>query len=92
MEKKFLALIGAIVALAALATSAYFIISKIVRKKGYSCEEVDFDNYVECPCDECEAVEDGEPSPADVVEDIKDAVEDKVEDIAEAIEDAADAE
>lgn len=56
MEKKVLSLVGAIATLAALAVGAYFVISKIVRKKGYCCEEVDFDNYVECPCDDSESV------------------------------------
>lgn len=51
MEKKVLSIIGAIVALAGIAVAAYFIIEKLLRKSGYCCEELEFDNYVECPCD-----------------------------------------
>lgn len=52
MEKKVLSIIGAIVAFAGIVAAAYFIIERLLRKSGCCCEDVEFDNYVECPCDE----------------------------------------
>ena len=51
MEKKVLSLIGAITAFVGVAVAAYFIVQKFIQKSGCCCEEVEFDNYVECPCD-----------------------------------------